>query len=136
MPSTYRVLFEGSLVIEKWVGDISHSELVSHECEMSRDTAIESVANVLVDARLANFASSREQIESLREVYEHPEAQSRNARCALLVSTEAWHQARQYEALMQDFGVNVICFTALPIACTWLGYDVDRISGLLDELLV
>jgi len=73
MSVKYAVLDDGKLVIERWVGEISHAELIEHEKQQLNDTSIAQRAVVLADARQAEFPQTTSiNIHELTDLHSNP----------------------------------------------------------------
>ncbi len=73
MSVKYAVLNDGKLVIERWVGEISHAELIEHEKQQLNDTSIAQRAVVLADARQAVFPETTSiNIHELTDLHSNP----------------------------------------------------------------
>ncbi len=73
MSVKYAVLNDGKLVIERWVGEISHAELIEHEKQQLNDSSIAQRAVVLADARQAVFPETTSiNIHELIDLHSNP----------------------------------------------------------------
>ena len=73
MSVKYAVLNDGKLVIERWVGEISHAELIEHEKQQLNDTSIAQRAVVLADARQPVFPETTSiNIHELTDLHSNP----------------------------------------------------------------
>ena len=131
----YIVLDGGKVVIEKWVGNVSHAEVINHEKEQCNDQSIAQGAVVIVDAREAVFPQTTS--EGLREfacVLAEPDNKTKFSRFALMVAGEIWEKVKTLESETEERGVRIIMFSDLDIACTWLGLDTKNILEALRVL--
>jgi hypothetical protein len=131
----YLTANDGQLVVERWVGAISRAELLSHGKRQREDAAIAPGVKVLVDARLAEFPEA--DFELAREMSDLNGAagrQGRTSMCAAIFRGEDFDRAKEWETRARDGGLNVIIFSSLEVACTWLGTDPAETQGLLDSI--
>ncbi len=135
MPVDYIVLPEGTLVIERWTGFISHAELIEHEKQQLNDKAIAPGAAILVDAEQARFSeTSLEKVHELSDLYAEASNRIAPAKIALLVSAEDWLKAKVFQAQARAHGVTVITFISLNVACLWLGIEPRTAAHYLELL--
>jgi len=135
MPVKYVTANDGQLVVERWVGAISHAELTSHGKRQHKDAAIAPGAKVFVDARLAEFPETA--FDLARELSDLNGAADRKARtsmCAAIFRGDDFDRAKEWETRARDNGLNVIVFSSLEVACTWLGTDPVATQKLLDSI--
>ncbi len=133
MPGRHLVVNDGKLVIEKWVGTISHAELLSHEKEHFLDTSIADGAKVLIDAREAEFPeTTSDRVVEMVALY--PESKSRMSACAALFRSDYFERAKLWETQMRQHGVRVVLFNSFNVACTYLGIDPAQTQGLIDSI--
>lgn len=130
----YVVLTQGALVVELWTGTISHDEVLAHERRHLSDSSIARGASVLVDANNASFETTLEVVHEVTDLYRRFGEELRIRKSALLVNRLAYDRANLYERQASDFGVTVILFNSLDIACTWLGIDVMTVRKELEKL--
>jgi hypothetical protein len=69
MPVEYVVLNQGALVVELWMGTISHDELLAHERQHLSDSSIARGASVLVHAVNALFETKTEAVHEVTDLY-------------------------------------------------------------------
>lgn len=124
MPNTYAVLNGGSVVIEVWIGPIMHEELLAHERRHLSDPLVKAGASALVDAERAQFGTTVEQVKDFAALYGQTVGRLRVGKVALLVNKETYARALVFLKEAEGYGVKVIVFNSLDIACTWLGLDV------------
>lgn len=137
MPVTYIVLKSGRLVIEKWVGRISHKELIDHEKQQLNDTSIARGAIALVEAREAVYPeTSLDLVHELADVNADPGNRTSISRYALLVSDETYEQAKVFELEARKYGVTIITFNLLATACTWLGIDEKDAAEKIKSIVI
>jgi hypothetical protein len=134
MPVKYVVLNQGTMVVELWTGTISHDEVLAHERRHLSDSSIALGASVLVDATSASFETTPEAVHEVTDLYRRSGEKLRVGISAVLVNTSAYDRARLYERQATDFGVRVILFNSLDVACVWLGIDVMVASTELKKL--
>ena len=135
MPDKYVVLNDGTLVIERWQGEISHLELFEHEMKQLNDASITRDAIALADTRQATFPETTpEMISELVKLHTHPDNKTHISKYALLVKDETWDQAKALEDGAKDHNVTIITFMSLDVACTWLGIDTDETARHLESL--
>ena len=125
MPNNYAVLNEGSVVVEFWTGPVTHDELLAHERRHLSDPSIKAGASVLVDAERAQFGTSVEQVKDITALYGQAIGRLKVGRMALLVNKQTYERALMFLKEVEGYGVKVIVFNSLDIACTWLGLDVN-----------
>lgn len=130
------VLNNGKLIIERWMGKISHAEVIDHERQQLNDTSIKRGAKVLADLREASIYETTlgDRLDELMELYSNPKNKTGIAKCALVVNDETWSQAKALEAGIEKHNVTFIAFTTLDIACTWLGIDYGTAMNHLNRL--
>ena len=91
MPVKYIAVDDGNLVIERWIGRISHAELLEHERQQLHDRSIKQGARVLVDARDASFPETTADIlHEVTDLYVKLQNKASTSKCALLVSDKSW----------------------------------------------
>jgi hypothetical protein len=135
MPVKYVTANDGQLVVERWVGAIAHAELVAHGKRQYQDMSIASGAKVFVDARLAEFPETRFDLaRELCDLNGTAERKSRTSMCAAIFRGEEFDRAKEWETRARDVGLNVIVFSSLEVACTWLGTDPAEVQRLLDSV--
>lgn len=122
MPVSYSVLNGGNLVIECWTGPISHEELLAHEHQQINDQSIHPRYSILVDATGAEFETTLEKIQEMTDFYQ-TSTRAEKVKCALLVSEEAYQLAMRFANQAKGYGIRVILFASLEVACIWLGID-------------
>lgn len=125
MPNTYAVLNGGSVVVEFWTGQVAHDELLAHEQLHLSDPSIKAGASVLVDAERAHFGTTIEEIKEIADLYAQVIGKLKVSRMALLVNKETYERALVFLKEVEGYGVKVIVFSTLDVACTWLGLDVN-----------
>jgi hypothetical protein len=125
MPNNYAVLNEGSAVVELWTGPVTHEELLAHERRHLSDPLIKAGASALVDAERAQFGTTVEQVKDIAALYGQTIGRLKVGRMALLVNKETYERALVFLKEVEGYGVKVIVFNSLDIACTWLGLDVN-----------
>lgn len=134
MPVQYVVLNQGSLVLELWMGVISHEEVLTHERQYLSDASIAPGASVLVDATGASFETSMEEVHEVTDLYRRSIEKLRVGKAALLVNESTYDRARVYEKQSTDHGMRVILFNSLDVASAWLGVDVTRAREAFEKL--
>jgi len=134
MPNNYAVLNEGSVVVEFWTGQITHGELLAHERLHLSDPSVKPGAAVLVDAERAHFGTTIDEVKELADLYGQVIGRLKVGRMALLVNRETYERALVLLKEAEGYGVKVIVFNSLDIACTWLGLDVNVARKQLQAL--
>ncbi len=135
MPVKYIVVDKGNLVIERWMGKISHTELLEHERQQLGDRSVKRGARVLVDARKASFPETTlDGLHELTDLYVKLQSKTSTSKCALLVSDKAWSQAKAFETGGEKHGLTIITFNELSTACAWLGIDLRIARDHLKKL--
>lgn len=134
MPNTYAVINDGSMVVEFWTGQVTHDELLAHERRHLSDPLIKAGASVLVDAQRARFGTTEEEIADIAVLYSRVVGKLKVTRMGLLVNNETYERALVFMKEVEGYGVKVIIFNSLDIACTWLGLDVNVARKQLQAL--
>ncbi len=134
MPNNYAVLNSGSVVVEFWTGPVTHEELLAHERRHLSDPSVKLGAAVLVDAERAHFGTTIEEIKEIVDLYGQVIGKLKVGRMALLVNKETYERALVFMKEVEGYGVKVIVFNSLDIACTWLGLDVNVARKQLQAL--
>lgn len=134
VPNIYAVVNDGRVVVEFWTGQVTHDELMAHEQRHLRDPFIQAGASVLVDAERAQFGTTTEEIKELAALYGRAAGSLKVGRIALLVSKETYQRALVLLKEVEGYGVKVIVFSTLGVACTWLGLDVEMARRQLQTL--
>lgn len=136
MPVDYLVLNNGKLVVERWVGEISHAQLLQHEKKQLNDATIAKGAVVLVDANQARFSETAlDMVRELSDLYGEAGNRTGFSKIALLVNPDDWLKAKVFQAQAKAHGVVVITFISLHVACLWLRIDAQRAAHSLKQLL-
>lgn len=136
LPNNYVVLNSGSAVVEFWRGQVTHDELLAHERRHLSDLSVKPGAAVLVDAERAHFGTTVEQIKEIVALYGQVIGKLKVNRMALLVNKETYERALAFLKEVKGYGVKVIVFSTLDVACTWLGLDVNVARDQLKVLRV
>jgi hypothetical protein len=134
MPNRYGVFDQGALVLEHWAGVVTHDELMAHEINQLQDTTISYGASVLVDATRASFETDADRIHELVDLHGRANNKTRLRRVGILVSHDTWDKAQLLAKQAQEYGVTVIIFSSLQVACLWLGLDPGLTQARLDAL--
>jgi len=134
MPNNYTVLNGGNVVVEFWTGQVSHDELLAHERRHLSDPLIKGGAAVLVDAERAQFGSTTDEIKDIVGLYGQVVGRLKVGRMALLVNKETYQRSLVFLKEVEGYGVKVIVFSTLDVACTWLGLDVEVVRNELVTL--
>jgi hypothetical protein len=134
MPNNYAVLNGGSVVVEFWTGQVTHEELLAHERRHLSDPLIKAGASVLVDAERAQFGTTVEEVKEIADLYGQVVGRLKVGRMALLVNKETYERAQVFLKEAEGYGVKVIVFNSIDIACTWLGLDVGVARSQLKTL--
>ncbi len=125
MPNNYAVSNDGSVVVEFWTGQVTQEEVLAHERLHLSDPAVKAGASVLIDAERAQFGTTVEEIKDIVDLYGQVIGKLKVSRMALLVNKETYERALVFLKDVEGYGVKVIVFSSLDIACTWLGLDVN-----------
>ena len=139
MPVAYLVSFAGKLVIERWVGSISHAELMAHEKKQLQDTSIAPGAAVLADARSASFTeTSYDIIHELSDLHADPRGRTFMARLAIVIGEDDFNKAKAFESQLRRHGMDAIVFSSanMDLACHWLGIDPLDTQKLIMSIAV
>ena len=102
MSMKYIVLEEGSLIIERWFGEICHETFVEHEKNQLEDDSIKPGTVSLVDTTESNFLSSIDRIPELYALYSQQKFQNRFKKIAIIVSDESFEKAKLFEQFAQE----------------------------------
>lgn len=122
MPVNYLVVNDGHVVIERWVGSISHEELVSHERKQLQDTSISPGAIVLADCRKVIFETTPDKVFEMTDNHKLIHNKTYLSKIAVIVKDDdGFSKARIFAEQTAALGVNTIVFSNFDIACTWLG---------------
>lgn len=139
MPHSYVVLNHGHVVVEFWIGQVTHDELLVHEQRHLSDPSIKADAAVLVDAERAQFGTTIDEIKDIVALYSRAVGNLKVGRMALLVNKDTYQRALVFLNEVEGYGVKVIVFSTLDVACTWLGLDVDvarnKLLGLREKVV-
>ena len=128
MPHSYVVLNHGHVVVEFWIGQVTHDELLVHEQRHLSDPSIKADAAVLVDAERAQVGTTTDEIKDDVALYGRTVGRLKVGRMALLVNKETYQRALVFLKEVEGYGVKVIVFSTLDVACTWLGLDVGVVQ--------
>ena len=134
MPNRYATFDGGLTVFELWTGLVTHEELVAHAREQFRDVRIRPGAIVLADARSASFATDSAHVQEFTDIYGRAENTNRSSKCALVVSFDVWDRAQLFAEQAKKYGVAVIVFNSLDVACAWLAIDLGQAEASLHRL--
>jgi len=134
MPNIYAVLNSGSVVVEFWTGQVTHDELLEHEQRHLSDPSIKAGASILIDAERAHFGTTIDEVKEIADLYGQVIGRLKVGRMALLVNKETYDRALVFMKEVEGYGVKVIVFNSLDIACTWLGIDVNVARKQLQAL--
>lgn len=133
MPVESILCVDENLFVEFWYGLVTHDELMQHEATQFEDVDVPEDADILVDARDAQFETTLHQLQELIDLYDKA-ALPPVARCALLVHNNFWDRSKLYEQILAQFGVTAITFTSLDVACQWLGRDPAGVDEFLQGI--
>ena len=135
MTAKYVVVDDGRLVIERWVGMITHAEFVSHVKQKLQDESIAFGAKVLADVRAAEFPETTlDLIHEIADLYDKADNKTSITTYAAVFSGTDFDMAKSWEAQSRQHGVNTIVFNNLEVACIWLGIDLKEAQALLDSI--
>ena len=127
MPCKSLVLSGGTVVLEHWTGVVTHEELLAHNRQLLLDPTIARGAAVLADCRSARIEVPQERLHELAELHGDPARPSSISRFAFLVPPHAYSRAESFAREIGRFGITVIVFSSLPVACQWLGIDPNDV---------
>ena len=135
MSVTYVVARGGSLVVELWIGTITHRELIEHEKGQLQDNSIKPGAIVLADCRRASFSETTpDTIHELPDLYLEPDLKVGFSRVAIVMQGSDFDTARTFEDLARPMGIDIITFSNFDVACTWLGIAPAEVTELIAKL--
>jgi len=133
MPCKYEIAMDGMLVVERWTGTVTHDELMTHKKNQVRDPSIKAGASVLSDCTRAVFSISLDAVNELADMETDAHNKTKIRRYAFLVNDDVYNRAQQFARRVENYGVIVIPFNSLDIACTWLGIDKLKVRDLMDS---
>ena len=137
MPQGYKVVDNGRLVVERWVGYISHAELIEHEKQQLNDTSITRGAKALADTTQARFPeTSLDRVHELSDLHADPRNKTSISKYALLVADETWPKAKLFEKQVAKYGLTAISFNSLHTASAWLGLDAKTITDHIKSIII
>ena len=134
MSISYALFSGGSLLIARYVGIISHSELLSRSKQLLQDTSISPDAQGLADVRQAIFTETDpERVRELTELYADPHRKAEFSKYAILARTfdGQLEKINLFAAQLGAYGVNTKVFTHLAPASKWLGLDPFEAEDLI-----
>ncbi len=135
MPVSYMVVNDGKLVIERWMGRVTHREFVAHEKEKLQDKSIAPKAKSLIDARAAEFPETTPELaHEVADLYNDSDDRSCIGTYAAVFGGRDFEMAKSWEIRLRRHGVNAIVFNNLEVAFIWLGVDPVETQRLLDSL--
>ncbi len=132
MPNSYIVLDNGTLVVERWTGTVSHDELISHERDQIEDQSIAPGAAVLAYAADAVFETDPDKVHELSSLYNRGDLAME--KCAVVVNDDAYDRAQLFAAQGAGHGVSIVVFNDVESACKWLGVDPVKVKSTLKGL--
>jgi len=133
-PVIYEVLDDGKVVLESWIGKVDRQDVVSHARRHLSDSRIAVGASALVDAREASVGIAPAEVQAIVDgFYANDIGRMKIGKCALLVNDRTYEVARAYERSVGKYGINVIVFNALDVACEWLGLDPSVVLKHMDR---
>ncbi len=131
----YEVIENGQVVIEYWSGRVDRHDVEIHSKEHLSDARIVPGASALVEARKAQFGVALEDVSNVVDsLYTNYVGRLKVGKCAVLVNSNTYDLARAYERSASKYGINVIVFHDLDIACKWLGVRVETVLKSLDRM--
>jgi hypothetical protein len=118
----YAIRKEHNIVLKLWSGDIGNMELAEFERAPFLDPKFPSTPpNGLCDITTANFSELKQtDLAAIAAIFKEYRKNTEGTRVAIVAAGQ-FEKARQFEAVMAGVGINVIAFTDLGTACTWLG---------------
>jgi hypothetical protein len=118
----YKIWKEQSLVLKLWSGTISREELMQYERAPFLDPDVPATPlNGLCDITTADFSSlTPSDLAEVACIFSDHSCQMKGSKIAIVASGQ-FAKAREFENAVTGAGVDVIAFTDLSIACTWLG---------------
>jgi hypothetical protein len=125
---------DGQLVVEQWTGTLTRDELVAHKNRLSRDPSIRADASVLTDCRRSVVEISLDAIDTLSEIDNDPENNSRVGRYAFLVNRDVYERVQRFSSQIARSGKSALIFNRLDAACRWLAIDPAIGRELIDSL--
>jgi hypothetical protein len=132
MPNSYVVLDNGTLVVERWTGTVSHDEVIAHERAQIEDRSIKPGAAVLSYAVDASFETHQEDLHQITDLYGRSDIAME--KCAVVVNDDAYDRAQLFAAQGTGHGVSTVVFNDVESACKWLGVDSVRVKSTLKGL--
>lgn len=131
----YEVTNGGRLVIEYWSGHVERHDIEVHSKSHLSNPEVVLRAATIVDARSADFAIDLKDVADIVDCLFANYVDKLNiGKCAVLVNDKTYEMARSYERSAEKYGINVIVFSDLAIACTWLGIDMAIVSQSLERM--
>ncbi len=138
MAVDYIVAREGTLVVEKWVGAISHTEMIAVKLRQFEDPHIAPGARVLSDCtRAISFETSFDRVGELAAMHGEPHEKPGPSALAIVVSDHAFERATAFSKKASPHGLQtIVFFHNLDAAATWIGIDTGEAKRLLDTISV
>ena len=120
--------------MEFWTGQVAQAELLAHQRRHLSNPLVKPGASVLVDAERTQFGTTIEQVKDIAALYGQTIGRLKVGRMALLVNKETYERALVFLKEAEGYGVKVIVFNSIDIACTWLDLDVNEARNQLQAL--
>jgi len=132
MPIYWTHIPKNKLILSVWQGVITLPDGLAHVDKLTNLPAYQQASLLLVDIQTAKLGFSLDDMQTvipryLREAV-HP---SRIA----IVAPHPHEQVRHFEQICQEYGLNVVVFSALHLASTWLGLDLPETNLAVRRLL-
>lgn len=135
MPFSYLVVDDGRLIIKKWRGKVSNSELFGREEESLKDKNIKPGACTISDCRSAVFFETTPQdLNKLGEVYSGIGGKANISKIAMILNGENFPNVSMLDQQLKKFPVNAIAFSNFDVACAWLGINSAKIREKLNSI--
>ena len=123
MPVRYEVSADGEFVRATATGELTPEDINGYIEAVAQDSRVRPGFSEMFDVRL--IASSSVPADSFAEMHrlamENPKRRPRSKVAIVVGSTNSMDKARQYESIASPDVQNVIVFTDLHTAETWLG---------------
>jgi hypothetical protein len=134
VPAKYKVFRDGTLVIERWSGRVTHEEMIRHLMRRMHDSSIEPGASVLADGRSATFETPEELATTAANVHEVPGDRMRDSRVAMIVDSNVLVRANLFAREAARHGLSIMVFEHFDVGCLWLDVKPSDASRMLDLL--
>lgn len=129
--SAYNI--NGGIIFKVCCGDIDNATLFKQEAAYLNDPAYPNAPKILADITTARFFElTPADYPRIAEMYGAQAEKMVGARVALIASEE-YEKGRLYEYAMRSKGINVIVFTNIIPACTWLGISYAEAAAWINK---